>query len=50
VNESERADAERFRWLLDGNGYCGHVPVSEEEKNEARKKIDDRRFGRGEWE
>jgi hypothetical protein len=57
IDKSQEADAERFRWLLDGNGYfmdeedlwCGHDPVSEKEKDKARKKIDDYRFGRGEW-
>jgi hypothetical protein len=56
LDKSEEADAERFRWLLDGNGYfmeeeylCGHDPVSEKDKDEARKKIDNYRFGRGEW-
>lgn len=41
------ADAERMRWLLNGNGYfmeeeglCGVHPCSEYEMNEARKIID----------
>ena len=45
--ESDAADAERFRWLLDGHGYfmeeemlCGHSPCSQEEQDEARRKID----------
>lgn len=44
----DASDAKRFRWLLAGNGYfmeeemlCGHGPCSEEEKNEARQKIDE---------
>lgn len=42
-----KADAERMRWILDGNGYfmehemlCGHGPCSEEDKNAARAVID----------
>lgn len=42
------ADAARFRWLLNGNGYfmeeegiCGHGPYDEQEQNEARAKIDE---------
>ena len=47
VNKSIKADAQRFRWLLNGNGYfmeeemlCGHGPCNEKEQNEARKIID----------
>lgn len=47
VDRSERADASRFRWLLDGNGYfmeenflCGHNP-NDKEKDAARLVIDD---------
>lgn len=43
------ADAERMRWLLDGNGYfmeeeglCGVHPCSENEMNKARETIDRR--------
>ena len=42
-----KADAERMRWILDGNGYfrenemlCGHGPCSEEAKSAARAVID----------
>lgn len=47
-DRSETADAKRFRWLLDGNGYfmeamllCGIGPCSDDEKDAARKCIDD---------
>jgi hypothetical protein len=47
VDTSDVADAARFRWILEGNGYymeetglCGISPCSEEEKNLARLKID----------
>lgn len=40
-------DAERFRWLLNGNGYfleeegvCGHAPCGEAEQDDARARID----------
>lgn len=53
VDRSEEADAKRFRWLLQGNGYfmeeemlCGHDPVSQEEKDETRVIID-REMSRG---
>lgn len=48
TDRSDAADARRFRWLLEGNGYfleeantCGHSPVSDEEKDQARDMIDD---------
>lgn len=47
TDKSDKADAKRMRWLLDGNGYfmeedmlCGHAPCSEEEQDECRAKID----------
>ena len=47
VDASETADARRFRWLLEGNGYfleeemlCGHAPCSEMEKAQCRAAID----------
>lgn len=47
MDKSDSADAARFRWLLNGNGYfmeeqflCGHLPISEEERDAARAKID----------
>ncbi len=50
VDDSEAADAARFRWMLDGHGYfmeeeglCGHGPCSEEEARDARRTIDARR-------
>lgn len=45
IDRSSIADARRFRWIVDGNGYyleeaglCGHGPGDEDE---ARQKIDD---------
>ena len=47
LDRSDAADARRFRWLLDGNGYffeeemvCGHAPVTENEQDKARVLID----------
>lgn len=47
IDKSIEADAARFRWLLNGNGYfmeeemlCGHSPCEEEEKDGARIAID----------
>ena len=47
VDRSDAADAKRFRWLLNGNGYfmeenylCGHDDPSEEEQDDARAEID----------
>jgi hypothetical protein len=47
VDTSDAADAARFRWILEGNGYymeetglCGIGPCSEEEKDLARLEID----------
>jgi len=47
VDRSDKADAERFRWLLKGNGFymeqnslCGDWEPSEEEHDDARKTID----------
>ena len=49
-DESVRKDAERYRWLCDGNGYfmeerglCGHW----NEKEEADKEIDAAMRGQG---
>ncbi len=54
VDDSEEADAARFRWMLEGAGYfmeeeglCGHGPCSEQEKREARRAIDLRMQGQG---
>lgn len=48
LDVSDAADAKRFRWLLDGNGYfmeenglCGHGPCDVTECNTARRKIDE---------
>ena len=48
MDEDERKDAARFRWLLDGNGYfleeaglCGHAPCSPQEQSDARRAIDE---------
>ena len=48
IDRSDAADAERFRWLLAGNGYymeenflCGHAPTSQQEQDDARRKIDE---------
>jgi hypothetical protein len=49
VDRSEKADAERFRWLLDGNGYfmeeeglCPHFKKGDKsEQDQARMKIDE---------
>ena len=48
IDRSDTADAKRFRWLLDGNGYfmeeamlCGHGPCDDKEQDEARVAIDD---------
>ena len=48
---AQEADAKRMQWILDGNGYfmeengiCGYIPdyqYSEEEKNAARRSIDE---------
>lgn len=47
IDRSDAADARRFRWLLDGNGYymqeqrlCGYPPCSDVEKDEARAAFD----------
>jgi hypothetical protein len=47
ADTSDAADAARFRWLLEGNGYfmeetglCGIGPCDQTEKNEARLEID----------
>lgn len=47
IDRSCEADAKRFRWLIDGNGYfmeenslC-HFLASDKEKDEARKLIDE---------
>lgn len=47
MDKSDSADAARFRWLLEGNGYfmeenylCGHFPTSETERDKARAEID----------
>jgi hypothetical protein len=47
MDRSDAADARRFRWLLNGNGYfmeeqglCGHGPVDQEEQDGARAEID----------
>lgn len=47
LDRSDTADAARFRWILNGNGYfmeeeslCGHGPCSEEEQDDARLAID----------
>jgi hypothetical protein len=49
VDESEAADAARFRWILRGHGYfmeeeglCGHSPCSDNEQRQARLEIDRR--------
>lgn len=51
---ADKADAERMRWLLSGNGYfmeeemlCGHGPCSQEEQDDARRKIDAAMLERG---
>jgi len=48
IDRSIEADAKRFRWLLDGNGYfmeeggfCGHESCDDKEKDEARIAIDE---------
>lgn len=48
VDRSDAADAKRFRCLLDGNGYffeenglCGHPPVDDKEKDQARVAVDE---------
>ena len=48
VDRSDEADARRLRWVLDGNGYfmeeqmlCGHPPCDDEEKDDARRAIDE---------
>lgn len=48
VDKSDVADAKRFRWLLSGKGYfmeenylCGHAPTNEDERDEARSRIDE---------
>lgn len=47
IDKSDKADAERLRWMLSGHGYfmeeemlCGFPPCCEEEQDEARIKID----------
>lgn len=47
VDRSDKADARRMRWLLNGNGYfmeeqmiCGHDPVDQIEADDARYEID----------
>jgi len=47
IDRSDAADARRFRWLLDGNGYymeenflCGHPPTDKSERDDARRRID----------
>jgi hypothetical protein len=47
IDISDAADAARFRWILEGNGYfmeeeglCGHGPCDQAEKNSARLEID----------
>jgi hypothetical protein len=47
TDRSDAADARRFRWLLDGNGYfmeenylCGHFPTTDKERDKARAWID----------
>lgn len=47
VDRSDAADARRFRWLLNGNGYfmeenslCGSSPCREGEQDDAREWID----------
>jgi len=44
VDKSVEADAKRFRWLLEGNGY---PPCNENEKDRAREIID--QAMKGEW-
>ena len=46
--KSEKSDARRMRWLLEGNGYfmeenflCGSMNSDEDEKNKARTIIDE---------
>ena len=48
IDRTDQADAERFRWMLAGNGYfmeenllCGHDPVSTSEADDAVKMIDE---------
>lgn len=48
VDRSDAADANRFRWLLSGNGYfmeeqmlCGHGSCSLSEQDDARREIDE---------
>ena len=48
LDKNIEADARRMRFLLDGHGYfmeerglCGFGPCDEEEKDSARKEIDD---------
>ena len=47
ADTSDAADAARFRWILEGNGYfmeetglCGIGPCDQAEKNKARLEID----------
>jgi len=47
IDRSVSADAMRFRWLLNGNGYfmeesslCGHSPCEQAEKDSYRIAID----------
>ncbi len=46
-SRQDRKDADRLRWMLSGHGYfleeemlCGTGPTSDEEKAEARERID----------
>ena len=48
IDRSDAADAKRFRWLLNGNGYfmeenylCGRDDPSEAEQDAARAEIDE---------
>lgn len=51
IDKSDAADAARFRWLLEGNGYfmeeqflCGHEETSNPaQQDEARRRIDEER-------
>lgn len=48
IDKSIKADAQRMRWILVGNGYfmeeerlCGCGPCQEDEQDEARRRIDE---------
>src|ERR1700686_3541683 len=48
IDRSDAKDAARFRWLLAGNGYfmeqnllCGFPETDEDERDDAREKIDE---------